>query len=261
MGRSLGILVAALFLIGLTGCRGQSVAEPDSPPVELVVSAAASLADALREAESAFEAEQDRIRVSLNFGSSGALQEQIAQGAPVDLMISAGREPIERLAAQGLVEGSAVSTVAGNRLVLVRPAGAGEPADWEGLRPSSAGRVAIGNPAHVPAGQYGKAVLEHLGLWPALQGRLVLGEDVRQVLGYVASGEVTAGIVYATDAGASSEVEVVAPAPAGSHPPVVYQMAVLQESRHPNAAAVFADYLLTGQGRSILTKHGFGVDQ
>ena len=246
------LLSGALLLLVVAGCGGTP------PKTEVVVSAAASLTDALKEAQQGFEQEHGAIKLRLNFGSSGALQQQAEQGAPVDLFVSAATAPMEALVSKGLVEASAVRSLAANKVVLIRSkAGEAVVKGWDDLRADQVKKVAIGNPQHVPAGQYGKAVLEKLNLWAAVEPRLVLGEDVRQVLAYVETGEVQAGLVYSTDAALSQKVVVVAEAPAGSHAPIVYPMAVLKESKHPAEAKAFADYLASDKGQAILTKYGF----
>jgi molybdate transport system substrate-binding protein len=233
---------------------------PQKAPAEVVVAAAASLTDALKEAKSAFEAEHPAVRLRFTFGSSGALQAQIEQGAPVDLFISAATGPMDALVKKGLVEEGAVQSLATNEVVLIGPKGGGGTLKgWEDL--PRAARVAIGNPQHVPAGQYGRATLEKLNLWAALEPKLVLGEDVRQVLQYVESGEVDAGIVYRSDAAGSQKVLVIAEAPANSHPPILYPMAVLKEARRGAEARGFADFLRAPKGMQILARYGFSAPQ
>lgn len=246
-------LVLLTLLLALTGCG------TGEKPAELVVSTAASLADALKELQPAFEAEHRGVKLRFNAGSSGALQQQIEQGAPTDLFISAATGPMESLVQKGLVEQGAVRTLATNQVVLIRSkAGEAVVQRWEDLAGDQVKRIALGNPQHVPAGQYGRAVLEKLNLWSIAQQRLVLGEDVRQVLHYVESGDVQAGLVYRTDAATSQKVVVVAEAPAGSHSPVLYPMSVLKESRHQALATALADFLLSEKGRQVLARHGFG---
>lgn len=253
------LVTVILLLLGLAGC-GSPNPDAAQPPTEILVSAAASLTDALTEAKTAFEAEHSDIRVNFTFGSSGALGQQIEQGAPVDLFIAAAANPMERLVQKGLVNAAAMQTVAVNKVVLIRSAAAQDLVKgWSDLALPEVKRIAIGNPDHVPAGQYARAALEHLGLWADVQPRLVLGEDARQVLNHVQSGEVEAGIVYATDAATSAAVVIIAEAPAGSHPPVSYPMAPIKASERPDQATAFAEYLLTGPGRAILTKYGFGA--
>ncbi|MFZ5816647.1 MAG: molybdate ABC transporter substrate-binding protein [Bacillota bacterium] len=240
----------------LAGC---SAGPERAAPRELVVSAAASLGDALEEARTAFQGREQGLVIRLNLGSSGALSRQIQQGAPADLFLSAADAPMEALVQAGLVERRAVANLASNQIVLIRSRAVERVRGWADL--PRAGRIALGNPQHVPAGQYGRAVLESLGLWGAVEPRLVFGEDVRQVLQFVASGEVDAGLVYRSDAASSPQVVVVAEAPAGSHPPVGYPMAVLKESRLAADARRFADFLRSAQGQQIFARHGFAAPQ
>ncbi len=228
-------------------------------PVEITVSAAVSLRDALNDIQPLFVQAYPAIRLRFNFGSSGALQRQIEQGAPVDLFIAAAPESVTALVRVGLVSPDEVRSLATNRVVLVRgKAVTSDLSTWEQLTSAAVQRIAIGNPEHVPAGQYGRQVLQWLGLWQALQQRLVQAEDVRQVLYYVESGAVQAGIVYATDARLAG-VKVVAEAPPGSHEPVTYPMAVLRDSPQAVQARVFADFLASPAGQAVLHQYGFGT--
>lgn len=257
MTKVLGAALSLLMVLALTACGGGKGAP--KAPVEIIVSAAASMTDALKEAQTLFEAEHKATTITFNFGSSGALQQQIEQGAPADLFISAAKGPMDHLVKKGLVAEQAVTNVVSNKVVLIRAKnGPDVVKDWDDLKGAHVKRVAIGNPQHVPVGQYAKTVLEKLELWGAVEPRLVLGEDVRQVLNYVESGEVEAGIVYSTDAAVSQKVLVIAEAPAGSHAPVIYPMAVLKESKHGAQAKAFADFLLSDKGRETLSKYGFG---
>lgn len=255
-----------LTLLGIAGCGLRSRAPAGKPPAELIVSAAASLGPALLELQAEFHRQHPGVQVRFNLGSSGALQAQIARGAPVDVFISAAPAPMDALINSRHVDAAAVLHLAANRLVLIRPAQAapasGPPATpdpasgWSDLGSDRVRRIAIGNPDHVPAGQYARAVLEHLGLWARVQGKLVFGEDVRQVLTYVERGEVDAGVVYRSDAARSERVRIVAAAPAGSHPPIVYPVAVVRESRHAASAAAFVQFLLGPAGQATLARHG-----
>jgi molybdate transport system substrate-binding protein len=250
-------LVCALAL-GLTACGGGARVAATR---EVVVSAAASLTDALNDAAAAFMTEHPEIHLRFNFGSSGALAHQIEQGAPVDLFISAAPAAMVGLREKGLVAGGDVSTLATNTVVLVRSQAATGITGWDSLRGDGVQRIALGDPSHVPAGEYGRQTLTKLGLYDAVAGRLVLAGDVRQVLNYVKSGEAQAGIVYRTDAAVATRVVVVAEAPPGSHAPVEYPMAVLKEAPNREQAAAFAAFLRSDQGRAILKKYGFGIGE
>ncbi|HEY8394859.1 MAG TPA: molybdate ABC transporter substrate-binding protein [Thermaerobacter sp.] len=258
--------ILLLASMGVAACRalpGPSPAPEESSnaggkPVEILVSAAASLQDAMREAAAEFAREHPEIAVRFNFGSSGALAQQIAAGAPVDLFIAAGRQPMDMLVEKGLVDPGAVHVIARNQVVLIVPrTGAASVRGWQDLSRPDVRRIAIGDPAHVPAGQYARQVLEQLGLWEKVSTKLVLDQDVREVLHHVAAGEAQAGIVYRTDAATSDGVAVVAEPPAGSQPPVVYPVAVPRTAPHPEEARKLAEFLTSERGRSVLRRHGF----
>jgi molybdate transport system substrate-binding protein len=245
---------AALVVVG---CRTQST--PDqAAPVEITVSAAASLKDAFAEAGRVYE-RRTGARVRFNFGASGVLQKQIEQAAPVDVFASAGARQMDELAARGLILAETRRDFARNALVLVVPAGTETRLDdFTQLSQTAVRRIAIGNPKTVPAGQYTEQLLTNLKLWEPLQPKLILAEDVRQVLDYVARGEVDAGIVYASDATeATGKVTLAARAPAEQHDPIRYPVAVVRDSRQADAARQFVQFLLSPEGQAVLTKHGF----
>lgn len=251
-----------LALAGLTAiaCRSSAPAPPaeQSSARTITVSAAASLQDAFREIGQQYEA-RTGTRINFNFGASGALQKQIEAGAPVDVFASAGRTQMEWLASQELIAPASRRDFARNTLVLIVPADQASPLkDFADLASAAVRRVAIGNPKTVPAGQYAQQALTRLGLWSQLQPRLVLAEDVRQVRDYVARGEVEAGLVYASDVRADDpRVRVVARAPADSHDPILYPIAVVRTSKQPAAAQAFVDAVVSDEGQRSLEKYGF----
>lgn len=225
---------------------------------DLTVSAAASLTDAFREIGAAFEAAQPGSKVLLNFAASGALLQQIANGAPVDVFASADEETMDRAEKQGLVAAGARRDFAANALVVVVPAGAAAvPRTLADLRQSAFRRIAVGVPASVPVGRYARAALDKAGLWSDLEPRVVGAQSVRQALDYVARGEADAGFVYATDALLMpGKVAVAFTVPTGT--PVRYPVAPLAASRNAEAARRFVDYVLSAPGQAVLAKYGFG---
>src|SRR5262249_17898099 len=225
---------------------------------EITVSAAASLKDAFGEISKQYEA-RTGAKINFNFGASGALQKQIELGAPVDVFASAGRPQMDALATQGLIVPETERNFTRNTLVLVVPSGSTSGltafADLGGAKVM---KLAVGNPKTVPVGQYAEQSLTRLGLWQQLGPRLVPAEDVRQVLDYVARGEVDAGIVYASDVrAAENKVRRVASAPADSHDPILYPIAVVRASSHQATARVFIDAVMSDEGQRILEKYGF----
>ena len=247
--RSRVSVLAAIFLIGCS--RSQ-------PPV-ITVSVAASLQDAVKQIGPAFEQSRPGTRVQFNFGGSGTLERQIEQGAPVDVFLSAASGPMDELAKNGLIDPTTRYNLLRNDVVLIAPAGSKHPDSFEDLAQSAVKLIALGDPGSVPAGDYGRQVLEKMQLWPAVQKKLVLAKDVRQVLTYVETGEADAGIVYSTDARLSSRVRVAAAAPETSHQPVIYPVAVVKNTHNSTAARAFASYLNGPEARRTFTRLGFST--
>ncbi len=222
----------------------------------LTISAAASLKDALVETEAAYNQGRGKIAFANNFGSSGTLAAQIDQGAPVDIFISAAAKPMNDLTATGLIVGGTRRNLLRNTLVLIVPLDS-KLRDFQGLTDKSIRLIALGDPASVPAGEYGKQALLSLHLWDQLNTKLVLGKDVRQVLTYVETGNADAGLVYATDAMTTSKIRVVASAPDSTHEVIVYPAAVVKGSHGEADARKFIDYLASPTAQAIFQKHGF----
>ncbi len=225
---------------------------------ELTVSAAASLTNAFRELGPAFESRHAGTTVVFNFAASDALLAQISKGAPVDVFASADQETMDRAERQKLLAPGSRRDVVGNTLVLVTPAdsGLGIRALADLQRPEVR-RIAIGNPASVPAGRYAKAALKAARLWAGVEPKLVTAQSVRQALDYVARGEVEAGFVYATDAAIMKDkVRVAATVPTGT--PIAYPIAVIAGAPNPDAARRFLEFLATPAARAVLARYGFG---
>src|SRR5262245_11351096 len=255
-------LLAPLIFVIATGvaCRRpeSSGSNPDSlAGREITVSAAVSLRDAFREINKLYEA-QTGARINFNFGASGALQKQIESGAPVDLFASAGIPQMDAVAKQALIVPDTRRDFARNTLVLVVPANSTlDITAFSDLNSGKVTKLAIGNPKTVPVGQYAQQSLTRLGLWKTLEPRLIFAEDVRQALDYVARGEVDAGVVYASDVRATGDrVRIVATAPADSHDPILYPIAVVRASSHQEAARAFIDAVMSDEGQRGLEKYG-----
>ena len=229
-----------------------------APAADLTVSAAASLTNAFRELGPLFAAQNAGTTVVFNFASSDALLAQIAKGAPVDVFASADQETMDRADAQTLLAAGTRRNFAANTLVMIVPADSTlklkSPGD---LQRPEVKRIAIGNPASVPAGRYTKGSLETAKLWAAVETKLILAQNVRQALDYVARGEVEAGFVYATDAALMKDkVKVVAAVPTDT--PITYPIASVAASRNPDAARKFVGFVLTPAAQTVLARHGFG---
>lgn len=224
---------------------------------ELNVFAAASLADALREiAPLHAKATGDRLR--FNFAASGTLARQIREGAPADVFLSADVQRIDRLQGEGMVILDTRRDLLSNQLVLVVAAEDGaKVSTLSQLGGDAIRRIGIGDPATVPAGAYTRAHLEHAGLWPALEQKTIPLANVRAVLAAVASGNVDAGFVYRTDALASSRVRIAVEVPIDEGPRIVYAVAVIGETRVPEAARAFVEFLAEPEAQVVFGRHGF----
>ncbi|MCM3765109.1 molybdate ABC transporter substrate-binding protein [Neobacillus niacini] len=247
--------MALLLLLVITGCT-KDEEKPAVEKVELTISAAASLQAALNEIKDDFEKEHPNIKINYNFGASGALQQQISQGAPVDLFFSATEDKFDQLVRDGLIDKDNSVDLVGNELVLVVPKGSAK-----GIKTladiTKADKISLGTPESVPAGKYAKQTLENLKVWENIESKVIYAKDVRQVLTYVETGNVDAGFVYKTDALMSKKVEVVATAAENTHEPIIYPVGVIKETAHPKEAQLFFDYLQTEKSLKILKKYGF----
>jgi molybdate transport system substrate-binding protein len=250
-------LAAAGLAILIGGCSDER-----PPIVVLDVSAASSLREVMQEAETAYEAANAGLDVRVNFGASGALRRQIEQGAPVDVFIAAADEPMDALVQAGLMDGRSRRSLAGNELVVIVPAGSTlAVTTLPDLVQPGIRRVAIGAPASVPAGSYAQEALRASGVARQIAAKTVLGQDVRQVLAYVASGNADAGIVYRTDAAAAGgRVRIAAAVHSTLHRPIRYPLAIAGRSSDPDRARAFAAFLLGSEGKAILRRHGFRVE-
>lgn len=235
-----------------------AVASSVAMAADLTVSAAASLTNAFNELGPAFEAQHPGTAVVFNFGASDTLLAQIARGAPADVFASADQETMDRAEAQKLLAPAPRRNFVANTLVMIVPAdsrlGLKGPADL--LRPEVR-RIAIGNPASVPAGRYAKGSLEVAKLWAAVEPKAVFAQNVRQALDYVARGEVEAGFVYATDATLMKDkVKRVATVPTDTA--ITYPIAAVSGGPNPEAAHKFLAFVLTPAAQAVLARHGFG---
>ena len=239
------LFIALLF----AGCR---VAQRPT----LTLSIAASLQDAMVEIESKYQQDRGPVEFRNNLGASGTLAREIEQGAPVDAIISAGAKPVDDLQAEGLLAQGTRTNLLRNTLVLIAPPDS-KLTGFDDLATPAVRLVALGDPASVPVGQYGRQTLNALNLYDKLHAKIVLGKDVRQVLTYVETGNADAGLVYGTDAHISTKVRVVAVAPESSHDPIVYPLAIVAGSRNQEATRDFVVYLSSPAARAIFIKHGF----
>lgn len=228
----------------------------------LLIAAAASLQNVLEALDPIFEAANPGLKVNYTFAASGPLQQQIEQGAPVDLFISAAPRQMDALQKKNLILTNTRRNLLTNGLVLVVPHHSTLGlTGFRQLTNANVKRISVGEPRSVPAGQYAEEVFTKLGLLDQLRPKFVFGNSVRSVLGSVESGNADAGVVYTTDAKISNQVTQVATAPNNLHAPIVYPLAVISASRKQSGAHTYAQFLASRQAQTVFKRYGFGIAQ
>lgn len=253
--RSLRIFPVLFLFISLvfTGCSTAS-----DEQVELTISAAASLTDAMKEIQASYEAQHPAVKLTFNFGGSGALQKQIEQGAPVDLFLSAAANNMNLLLDQNIIDAKQHMNLLTNKLVVVIPDDqSDEIQGLEDLKDTRIKMIAVGIPESVPAGSYAREALMSAGLWDILQPKMVQAKDVRQVLQYVETGNADAGFVYESDALTSAKVKIALPVDPAIYTPVEYPIGVIQSTKHGKEAAELYNYLQSKEALDVFVKYGF----
>lgn len=254
-----GLIVALLFAIVFKVSNPVSVGT-QSQSTTLLVGAAASLQNVLKELDPMFEKNNLGIRVNYNFAASGPLQQQIEQGAPIDLFIAAATRPMDALQKKNLIVANTRRNLLTNRLVLVVPHDSRSSlTTFQQLANPNVKRISVGERRSVPAGQYAEEVFQNLGILDSLRSKFVYGNSVRSVLGTVESGNADAGVVYATDARISERVKAIATAPQSSHSPIVYPMAVVAASQNQQAAQAYAQFLTSKPAQAVFKRYGFAL--
>jgi molybdate transport system substrate-binding protein len=241
-------------------CLAAGCGDERRPPLAegagtVFVSAAASLSEALREVTDGFE-RQDAARVVLNFGSSGILAQQIASGARVDLFLSADEAQMDRVAAAGRIEPGTRVDLLSNQLVVMAAPGVGPLTSSRDLLGDTIRRVAIGDPATVPAGLYARRYLEAEGVWASLEARVLPAASVRAALAAVDAGDAEAAIVYRTDVVVAKQARLAFAVPLDRGPRIVYPAAVVAGGNEA-AAARLLTHLSSSAARAIFARHGF----
>ena len=227
-----------------------------SPPEPVLVSAAISLTDALVDIEKAYTASGGGP-VRFNFAASNVLARQIANGAPADIFISADLVQMRYAERAGAIEPGSARQLLGNTLAVVTPSGRASIATARALGDPSIRRIAIGDPAAVPAGLYAKQYFERQGLWRQLQRKLLSLANVRAALAAVENGGADAAIVYESDAAASTRVTLAFVVPPGDGPAIIYPMALVARSKNKAAAARFVTFLQGPQAAAIFKRYRF----
>jgi molybdate transport system substrate-binding protein len=229
---------------------------------EVLIFAAASLKNALDEAAANWTKESGKVTPKISYAASNALAKQIESGAPADIFMSADVEWMDYVAAKNLIKPEMRVNLLGNRLVLIAPKSSKVKltvAPGFNLAAAlGADRLVMANVDAVPAGKYGKAALEKLGVWDAVKDKVAQADNARAALVLASRGEAALGIVYATDAVADPNVKIIAMFPGDSHPPIIYPVAVTKHASNPDAQA-FLTFLRGANAKASFERHGFTV--
>lgn len=226
------------------------------PSAELTISAAASLKEAMAELEPIFKEANPNISLVFNFGASGSLQQQIEQGAPADLFISAGQSQMKALAEKDLILDSTQKDLVKNELVLVGPKDT-TINGLDDLKTDKVTKIASGEPTSVPAGKYADEVFTKLGIKDDIQSKLVFAKDVKEVLAWSTSGNADVGFVYLSDALSNNSAKIIETVSEDLHSPITYPVGVIKSTKNPDAAKKFEDFLFTDKAKEIFEKYGY----
>lgn len=244
-----GLLAVGVFAV--------SALTTTASAADLVVSAAASLTNAFKELGENFEKKHEGTKVLNSFAASDVLVQQIVNGAPVDVFASADQKAMDKAIEAKSIETTSRKNFVQNSVVLIVPKD--NPlaiASLADLGKVGVTRIAYGNPQTVPVGRYTQGALEKAGSWDLVESRKILGQNVRQVLDYVARGEVDAGFVFATDASIMKDkVSVVQSLETVT--PVTYPIALVKRDGRNPLAQAYQDYILSVEGQAVLAKYGF----
>lgn len=245
-----GVISAVLLLAPVTK---SAAAEKTT----LKVSAAMSLKDAVIKLKEVYAQKEPAVELQFNMGSSGMLQKQIEEGAPADVFLSAGKKQMDALEAKDLLVPGTRSDFLGNQMVLIVAREKKNDIKSFADLLDKASSISIGQPETVPAGKYGKEALVSLKLWKPLENKVIFAKNVRQVLAYVDSGNVDAGIVYLSDTVVLKNSTIAAFAPKGSHTPIVYPMAAIRGTKELSAARKFMAFLKTPEAARVFSGYKF----
>jgi molybdate transport system substrate-binding protein len=254
------LLIACAQLAPSPQSSQPNITQPADRTSTLLVAAAASLQKALEEVTPLYTQANPNQTIDYNFAASGTLQQQIEQGAPVDVFISAAAKQMKALQAKGFLVSATQKNLLTNQLVLIIPKQTSVPlTDFKQLIQPEVKRISVGEPRSVPVGQYAIEVMNNLEILEQVQSKFVLGNNVKSVLTAVETGDVDAGIVYITDAKGSDKVTIVATADEKFHAPIVYPVAVLKASKSLDESKRYVEFLKSSSAKAVFEKYGFGI--
>jgi molybdate transport system substrate-binding protein len=252
-----GLLLSAVLILGVCGCGSTDTSDTNTP-VTLDISAAASMTNALKEVNALYMEEHSWVTITENYAASGTLQTQIENGAPCDVFFSAAPKQMNTLEGEGLLLDGTRKDLLTNSIVMIVPNDSTLGlTSFNDLTLDKVKLIGVGDPEFVPAGTYAQKAFTELGILDAIQSKFVLGASVTQVLQYVETGDVDAGLTYSTDALSSNKVTVVASGPDSINAQIVYPVSIIKASTKVEAAQAYLDFLNTDAVKAIFEKYGF----
>lgn len=258
MKKLITMLLSSLCLaLSLTGCGNNTTAKEST----ITVAAAASLKNCMDDKLiPMFQEKYSGIKIQTTYDSSGKLQSQIEEGASVDVFMSAAMKQMDELNKKDLIDKDSIVQLLENKIVLVVPKNStkGISTFQDILK---ADKIAVGDPASVPAGQYAKEALSNLKIWDEVSSKASLGTNVTEVLNWIAEGSADAGIVYSTDAASNKKVKITAEAPEGTVSKVIYPVGIVKASKDKDGAKKFVEFLETDEAKKVFESYGFTVNK
>lgn len=262
------VLMLMLLMTSMSACSNSSPPVKDvdntqdvdtsTEKVDIMVSAAISLTDAMEELKNIYEEENQKVNIIYNFGASGALMQQIEEGAPVDLFLSAAQKQMNELEDKDLIIKESRLDFVGNDLVLIVNENHQDTIksvnDLLNLKDE---KIAMGEPESVPAGKYTADTLTNLGLYDDLLDNIVFTKNVRQVITYVDSENAVAGFCYGSDTTIATNSVITEFVKEESHEPIIYPAAIIKDSKNPETAEGFLNFITTNKAKEVFEKHGF----
>lgn len=259
--KTLSLALISILVFSMSGCQQESKKnasnDKEVPATTLTISAAASLTQTMEELKALYIKGHPNVNIVYNFGGSGSLQQQIEQGAGVDIFLSAAQKQMNTLDEKNLLLEDSRINLLQNNVVLITPKAVTDITNFHDVTGDKINKIALGEPNSVPAGEYAEEVFTKLGIIDEVKSKSVYAKNVREVLTWIESGNADAGVVYETDAKSSDKITIVAQAPANSHKPVLYPVSIIKNSKNIDDSREFIDFLLSSEAKTIYEKYGF----
>ena len=253
MKRNLKLILSVSMMLFIVGCSSN---KGDIEKIQLNISAASSTKEVMEKVKLEYEKANNDVELIINYGGSGALQQQIEQGAPCDIIISAGDKQVNELRKKELLIEESIADLVKNELVLIAPSSSNITSITDLLNKEVV-HIAIGEPNSVPVGEYAKQATENLNIYNDIKDKMVYAKDVKEVLAWVRSSNSEAGFVYYTDTLNNEKIKIVERIDSKTHKPITYPIAIIKNSKKIEECKEFQTYLLSQSGQVIFKEFGY----